>query len=279
MLRYIATLLFAVCLFPIPASFSNAITLVSTDASGAFGPQTEFSLLISDGFTNDFVVFMCGTFSDGGNAFLNPTPDDWTTLTAGTCGGSGNCLQGIFAGTAPSAGDFFATCRWTDTISAVTAGAFRYRGVDPETPVIDVACDTGAIPPIIAPSVVTEANSVVIRTFTQGAVLLEPFNAPAQVLESQFQSVTVSDNQLVNLLGTSFAFEEGGPTGELDFADLPNGAGIQPSAGWRACTIALRGIDVSPDPIPTLSEWGFIVFIALTGVVSIWALRRRARTA
>ena len=60
-----------------------------------------------------------------------------------------------------------------------------------------------------------------------------------------------------------------GPTGEADVG------GIYPH-DWRACTIVLRAATTG---IPTLSEWGLGVFVALTGIAAIWALRRRDQRA
>jgi hypothetical protein len=267
-LRLIAVTIF-LCLLSAAASHA-VITLESTEVDGTnVLNNNEGPISIGPGHTGDFEVIMCTTFSDGDNFFLEP-PAGFEPLDAGECGGPGECILGILTGFAPSSSPSEILCAWTDITQVYGGGSFRYSGVDSVNPVIDSACESGTGGPATAPSVITEPNSAVIRVAAFGSQLAGVNVQPDQVQDGFFLSGQIGNNgQAIEIRGLSFSYEEGGPTGTLDipFIFLPG------SSGWRACTIAIR---MAPSNIPTLSEWGLGIFVALTGIAAVLALRRRA---
>ncbi len=272
MLKNIKFILFAVPLFVLSVAASHAVVqLVDTESTGTRqnidNNITSGVIATGSGTQGDFEVIMCGTFSDGNNSFLDPAPGDWSTLDNGECGGNGTCILGIFGRSGNSADSSEIACNWTDPTNAFAAGSFRYSGVDSENPVIDIACETGGSAEfMIAPSVITEPGSAVIRVVSNS--INNTTFQPDQILEGQFIAVGVSNQsgQYATEIGRSFAFPEGGPTGDYEF-------GFSEAFDWRACTIALR---MEPTEIPTLSEWGMIA--AATGLMIVgvyFAVRRR----
>lgn len=272
MIKKLNLIFFAVSLFVLSTTASQAVVeLVDVDDTGQRvdidNNITSGVIATGSGSQGDFEVIMCGTFSDGNNSFLDPAPGDWSTLDNGECGGNGSCILGIFGRSGNSADSSEISCNWTDPTNAFAAGSFRYSGVDGENPVIDIACETGGSAElVIAPSVITEPGSAVIR-IVSNSINNANFQ-PDQILEGQFIAVGVSSQsgQYVAEIGRSFAFPEGGPTGDYEF-------GFSEGYDWRACTIALR---MAPRNIPALSEWGLGIFAAISGIAAVWALRRRA---
>jgi hypothetical protein len=268
-LRLIAVTIF-LCLLSAAASHA-AVTLESTDVDGTNDlNDNEGPISVGPGKTGDFEVFICTTFSDGNN-FFNEPPAGFESLDAGECGGPGQCILGIFTGFAQSSDPSDVLCSWVDITQVYGGGSFRYSGVDRVNPVIDIACESGAGGTAVAPSVITEPDSAVIRVAAFGSQLaVGSVVQPDQVLEGSFSSTQIGDTgQAIEVRGLSFSYEEGGPTGSLDipFLFLPG------SSGWRACTIAIR---TAPRNIPTLSEWGMIAAAAGLMVLGIsFAVRRK----
>ena len=271
-------LFLAIYLFCITASSSEAITRVSAYSDGEVGSFTEFTGGFPSSDRREFIVFMCGTGSNGTNSFLGFTPAEWTPLSEGSCGGGRSCIQGVYAGERPTSDVFATICRWTQTTTTVGVSAYVYAGFDAENPVIDVACASGSGLPVTAPSIETEANSVVIRTLTQNTPNFTIFNnAPFDNIEGAILTIDTSASDYTVHGATSSYFEEAGPTDTFDFAIFA--PWITEQGDWRACTIALRSSSFGPRPIPTMSEWGMGVFVLLTAAASILAIRRRTRTA
>ena len=266
-LRLIAVTIF-LCLLSVAAS--HAVTFESVEVDGKSDlNDNEGPITIGSGNAGDFAVLICTTFSDGNNFFDGP-PAGFESLDAGACGGAGECILGIFTGFAQSSGLSDVVCSWVDITQVYGGGSFRYSGVDNVNPIIDSACQSGSGSTAVAPSVITEPNSAVIRVAAFGVQLAGVLVQPDQVLEASFSSTQVSNNgQGIQVQGYSFSYDEGGPTGSLDLPlmFLPG------SSGWRACTIAIR---TAPRNIPTLSEWGIGAFAGLFGIAAVWALRRRA---
>lgn len=264
-----------ICLFLFSVTVSQAVVeLVDTESSGIRqdidNNITSGLIATGSGLPGDFVVLMCSTFSGGNNSFLDPTPGDWATLDSGACGGTRQCIVGIFGRFDESSGSSDISCNWTDPTNAFAAGSFRNRGVDNDNPVIDVACNSGGVgSEIIAPSVITEPGSAVIRVLTIGGRAAGDLQSN-HIVQGDFQAAGVSQQtgEVVLAFGESEKFLIGGPTGTIDEGFLP--------ADWRACTIALR---MAPENIPTLSEWGLGIFVALIGIVAVFALRRRTERA
>jgi hypothetical protein len=276
--RFIGSIFLSVCCFCSLAVSSHAITRVSAYSDGDVGSFTEFTGGLAASQESEFFVYMCGTGSNGTNSFLEFTPAEWTPLSEGSCGGSRRCIQGVYAGVRPTPDVFNATCRWTETTTTVGVSAFLYTGYDPEDPVIDVACASGSGLPIVAPSIETEADSAVIRILTQNTPGFNGINnAPFEILDTAILSVTASGTEYTVNGAATYYFDEAGPTGTYDFAIFA--PWTTEEGDWRACTIALRSRSFGPTPIPTMSEWGMGVFVALTAAASIWAIRWRTRTA
>src|SRR3990167_108091 len=275
MLNNVKLILFAIPLLLISVTASQAVvSLVDSDSSGLRqdidNNITSGLIATGSGLPGDFEVIMCSTFSDGNNSFLAPDPGDWSTLDSGECGGDGQCILGIFGRFDESSGSTDISCNWTDPANVFAAGSFRYRGVDADNPVIDTACNNGGPDSIVtAPSVITEPGSAVIIVFTF-AVDTTP-NPPVltdQITEGGFSAAGISQQtgEFIVTGGMSSVFPKGGPTGDLNLG----GSG---TLDWRVCTIALR---MAPTEIPTLSEWGLGIFVALTAMAAAWALRRRS---
>lgn len=271
MLNKLKVFCFTVFIVVISVIQSHAsIFLQDTTADGDADlvPFTQSLAQTGSGVPGDFEVLMCATTSNGANSFLDPTPGPFSTLDQGSCGGGGDCILGIFTRFDDSPDETDNFCNWTVATRVFGAGSFRYSGVDTDDPVIGFDCDTGSGIIATAPSIFTEAGSVVIRVFSSGAlnpVMLD--NQANQELQGSFTAVSVVGGQeFVLIHGESFAFQEEGPTGTDEL-------NIEITADWRACTIALR---MEPTNIPTLSEWGLGIFVALTGIAAVWALRRRA---
>lgn len=270
-LRLIAVTIF-LCLLSAAASHA-VVTLVDTESSGfrldIDNNITSGVIASGSGGPGDFEVIMCGTFSDGNNTFLDPSPGDWLTIDSGECGGNEQCILGIFGRFDDSADSSDISCNWTDPTDAFSAGAFRYRGVDPGNPILDSACNSGGPQSIItAPSVNIVPDSAVFIVVQVGLLanpgittLADPF------LTGEFIAIGISEfGEQTETLGLSILFPEGGPTGEIPLLPADN-------IDWRACTIALR---MEPTDIPTLSEWGLVA--SATGLMLIgvyFALKRK----
>ncbi|MEW6146194.1 MAG: hypothetical protein AB1598_14370 [Thermodesulfobacteriota bacterium] len=277
MLKNLKTFLYAVPLLLLSVTASHAVVqLVDIESTGTRididVDVTQGVIATGSGFPGDFELLMCSTYSDGNNTFLDPVPDSWSTLDEGECGGNEQCILGIYGRFDGSPDSTDITCSWTDPTDAFAAGAFRYRGVDPDNPVIDVACNTGGPNELItAPSVITESRSAVIRVITLGFnVFQNPVVEPDQVFEGVFTALGINSQsgEFVLTIGESFLFLEGGPTGDLIVGSVP--------ADWRACTIALR---MAPTNIPTLSEWGMLAAAAGLMLVGVFFAVRRRRAA
>lgn len=276
MLNNVKLILIAVPLFFLSVTASHAVvTLVDTESSGfRFDIDNNITsglIATGSGVPGDFEVIMCGTFSDGNNSFLDPVPDSWTEINSGECGGNEQCILGIFGRFDDSADSSDISCNWTDPTDAFSAGGFRYRGVDPDNPVVDAACNTGGPQSIIiAPSVNTEPGSAVIVVIQLGLLANPGITTLAEpVFQDDFIAIGgVSDGEQTETLGFSILFPEGGPTGDIPLlpADVVD---------WRACTIALR---MEPTTIPTLSEWGMLASAAVLMLIGVYFAVRRRKT-
>ena len=279
MLNIIRLTAVTVFIYLLSAAASHAVVqLVDSEDSGfridIDNNITSGVIATGSGFGDDFEVIMCGTYSDGSNLFLPPAPDGWTTLNTGECGGSEQCILGIYGRFDGSPDSTDITCSWSDPTDAFSAGSFRYRGVDRFDPIIDVACVTGSEQtPVTTPAVETKPGSAVILVSQLGNQGSEMFSVSPQaepVYQGGFYAVGGSEfgEQSVTI-GFSIFF----PTGE----SIPAIEIFPPSDfDWRTCAIVLRA---GPASIPTLSEWGLGVFAALFGIAAVWALKRRAARA
>lgn len=260
-------------------SDANAVVEVVDGSANAFSSFPEFSsgTIATGGETGDdeagdYVLIACATTGFGANSFLPPAPGDWTELDTGQCGGAG-CVHGIWGSFTDTAAVEDITCSWNVPQLVFAAGSFRYRGVDVDNPIIDVACQSGTGTEAVAPSIISEPRSQVIRLATYSIEEFNPFIAeedpcffgPGQFSFAEFTAC--ADFKNLNVTTTAFTITgfEGGPTGEASLE-------LFGEADWRACTIGIR---MEATTIPTLNEWGFIAVAAFMGIAGIWFLRRK----
>ncbi len=248
------------------ANFSD-VSPAFTSGTIATGGET------GDDEAGDYVLIACATGGFGPNSLLPPSPGDWTELDNGQCGGPG-CMHGIWGRFTDTAAVEDITCSWSVPQFIFAAGSFRYRDVDVDDPIIDVACQSGTGTEAVAPSIISEPRSQVIRLATFSFEEFRNFSEEENpclfdVDQFSFAEFTACANfKELNVITTAFTVTgfEGGPTGEetLELFD---------EAQWRACTIGIR---MEPsEPIPTLNEWGFMAVAAFMGIAGIWFLRRR----
>ncbi len=207
--------------------------------------------------------------------YSDPTPGTWDTLNTGISG-EGEIALGIWGRFTDNAASEDISCNWNIVSAVFTAGSFRYLFADRDNPIIAVACNSGLAETAVAPSVISEPGSQVVRIF---AGLTEnefpPFFGHMSSNDEVSGSSMSEANEALGLLtleATTQLFIVDGPTetGE-DSVNLGQG-GIF----WRACTIAIR---MGPTTVPTMSEWGLIGFAAFAGIAGFWFIRRRQVTA
>ncbi len=284
--RFLALIFFLTLSF---SAASNAeIEIVNGFADGhgeEITPFSEGAFELPAGPPGSFEMLVCATSSTGGNTFLGPIPDSLDTISIASCQPSpqGTCVVGIWGQNTSSPDYREGLCRWTDPTTVFVAGVFRWTGVDPDEPITDIQCNTGIGQIATAPSIDVEEGSGVVRVYTFGVSFSEEFITANEVLQGSIFAFALSENnnslQGVFLREFASVAEESGPT-EPFAVNLAEEIGEpEAEAPWRACTIGLRAGGLSARPIPTMSEWGMGVFVILTAAASIWAIRRRTRTA
>ena len=263
------------------------IRLISGSANGLGDqtiPFTEGLMELPPGPPGSFELAVCATSSLGSNTLLDPLPDTLDILNAGSCELSqiGTCVTGIWAQNTVSEDGRDGLCRWTDPATVYAAGVFRWIGVDPNDPIIDIECNTGAGQIATSPSINVDEGSAIARVFTFGVNFNNQSMTANELFNGSIYVLSLSDNpgnlQGVFLREYASIAEETGPTEELEVNLATEIGQPEAQAPWRACTIGLRA-DTRVTPIPTMSEWGMGVFVILTAAASIWAIRRRTRTA
>ena len=269
-------------LFPVLVLFlivaindANAVVrVVDVDANA----EAEFPELFTSGTVDtggetndtqagDYVLLICSTNGEGPNSFFPPVPDGWTELDTGLCG-TAECIHGVWGSFRNTANIEEITCSWGEPHSVFVGGTFRYRDVDVSDPIINVACQSGSGNEAIAPSIISEPKSQVVRLAT---VSFPDDNCPNIVEEITTGVINAcAETDVQNVLLTAFTTTgfDGGPTGEAvaEFSD-------DADAVWRACTIGIR---MAPTPIPTMSEWGLIAVAAFMGIAGVLYIRRRS---
>lgn len=270
------------------AGSSHAVVhLVNGSANGLgdqTNPFTQGFIQLPGGPSQSFELLVCTTTTLGGNSFLQPNPDSLELIDTGNCGTPeiplGTCVTGIWGHDPLSTSTRDGLCSWTDPTTVYAAGAFRWSGVDNIDPIIDIACQTGFGSIGTAPSINVDEGSGIVRVFTFGVNFTQGMVNANEIVEGSITVLSISDNpgnfQAVFLKEFAGLAETSGPTGDFSLS-LPEEIGEPDAiAPWRACTIGLRA---AATDIPTMSEWGLGIFIALVGAASVLALRRRARTA
>ena len=259
------------------SSDSQATVLVNDADSNAVVSDppgvTSDTVQTGSGQLGDFELIACGINPDLlGAVFSDPTPGSWDTIDTGTCGG-GFCNHGIWGRFTEDTESVDITCSWDIDSQVFAAGSFRYSDVDPDNPVIAVSCNSGEFGGeeilAVAPSVITEAGSQVVRIYTYSNVM-EPevdTSSSNDEVSGSFRSIAAGEFENIIVEGTTQLFFVDGQTGEASIV-----VGSE-EAFWRACTIALRMEPTAP--IPTMSEWGFIAVTAFMGAAGVWFLRRK----
>lgn len=263
------------------------IRLINASANGAGNlavPITSGMLTLPPGPSGSFELAVCATSSLGGNTFLDPLPDTLNILDAGSCEPSqiGTCVSGIWAQNTVDQDERDGLCSWTDPATVYGAGVFRWTGIDPNDPIIDIECETGFGQIATSPSINVDEGSAIVRVFTFGVNFNNNMVGASEVLNGTITVFSISENpgnlQGVFLRGTASIAEETGPTEQVELNLATEIGQAEAQAPWRACTIGLRANNLVR-PIPTMSEWGMGVFVLLTAAASIRAIRRRVRTA
>ncbi len=271
MLNYIKITSIVAFLIFLTAVSSKAAIFVQNVFSNVNTNPVPFTQSVVDtptGGPGDFEIITCGTFSGGGNTFLAPGPDIFDPVDLGSCGSGFGCIQGIWSRFVDTQGASENFCNWTNQTNVFGAGSIRWSGVDRDNPIVDVACNTGESEVATAPSADAEEGSYVARVYTLTPSLDNLVGGTA-FINGEFTATAVLESLELVVHGKTDPAEGAGPTGTSDYS-------IERFSSWRACTIVLRA---APTNIPTLSEWGLGVFVALTGIAAVWALRRRAQRA
>ncbi len=284
--RFLALIFFLT--FSFSAASNAEIELVNGFAGGNSvddNPFTEGFFELPSGPPGSFELLTCATSSTGSNTFLDPVPDSLATISVASCQPSpqGTCVAGIWGQNTSSPEYREGFCNWTDPTTVYVAGVFRWTGVDSDEPITSIECNTGIGQIATAPSIDVEEGSGIVRVYTFGVSFTDQFITANEYLEGSISSLAIAENidnfQAVFLREFASIAEESGPTGTF-IVDLVSEIGQEDAqAPWRACTIGLRANALSARPIPTMSEWGMGVFVILTAAASIWAIRRRTRTA
>jgi len=285
MFNYFKQALLALLLIVVSALCSKAeIVLVNNESSsnGQLSTFTQSAIDTPPGSRSDFEIIACTTSSTGANFFLDPTPARFSLLSSESCGSSqqapiGTCALGIWDRQVQSQASDQNFCNWNDPTEVFAGASFRWAGVDPDNPIVDLECETGAGAVAMAPSADAEEGSEVLRVFNFGVNFDQEMFDSTQVENGVVKVLEIVQQgplfQAVLLKALSFPNAAAGPTGTLDL-NLPAEVNDPTATAlWRACTITLMP---EPHNIPTLSEWGLGVFAALTGIAAVWALRRRA---
>ena len=219
----------------------------------------------------DYVVIACSTTIDVSNSFNSPTPDGWTLLDAGACDQGKGCINAIWGKFTDDPNPEVITCDWTEPRAVFVAGSFRYRDVDVNDPIIDIACNAGSGETAVAPSIFVEPGAQLagIVTFNLDENIFLEEGSPITYAEfealAQAFICSMEEDQNVGISGITGTTFSPGPSGE-GFFDI----GVP--ADWRACTLAIR---MQPTAIPTLSEWGLMAMAGVLGIAGLLVVRRR----
>ncbi|MGB2692342.1 MAG: IPTL-CTERM sorting domain-containing protein [Thermodesulfobacteriota bacterium] len=253
------------------------VTFVEQEANqfaDADDPFTQGLIDPIDASEGDFEILVCGTSDNGTNSFNVPA-GNWTEIDQEACGSS-NCLIGLFYKFTPEPNNISTSCSWTLPTITFAGGILAYTGVDTDNPIITHSCNSGTSPTIVFPSINTESGSMVVRYTINDLVIASSFeNLPGSIEFGKFLAGAE--------IGIPFAITE-----LFGYGEPFENAGIAPevmiplvdTADWVACTIGVRMAGSSPfRPVPTLNEWGLIVFALAVGLCGVWFIRRKSITA
>lgn len=222
----------------------------------------------------DFEILACGTSDDGMNSFDVPE-GNWSEIDQAGCGGS-NCLIGLFYKFTPEPNNVSTVCSWNQPTITFAGGILAYTGVDTNNPIIEHGCNSGTSQNIVFPSIVTESGSMVVRYTINDLIIDSSFDELPGSIESGKILTSAALGlpfEITELFGYGEPFEVGAVVPEVS---LP----LIDTADWVACTIGIRMQGSSPfRQVPTLNEWGLIIFATVAGIAGFWFVRRRTISA
>ena len=257
-------------------SSEAVVTFVEQEANtlGDNNFFTEAFIDPIDATEGDFEILACGTVDNGTNSFNIPL-GGWDEIDQEGCGGS-NCLIGLFYKFTPQPNNIQTSCSWTLPTGVFAGGILAYRGTDPDEPVITSECNSGTGPTMTTPSIITEAGSMVVRYTISNLDIATPFeNLPGSLAFGKFEtgSVIVNPFQSIQLFGYGEPFEDAGTAPQVLIQ-------LVDTADWVACTIGIRMEGSVPvlAQVPTLNEWGLIIFALAVGLSGLWFIRKRQIT-
>jgi len=261
-------------LISVSVEVSNATVIFVAENNSSFAdnaPFTEHNVGPTDGDEGDFELLFCTTTSTGANTFVSAAPN-WDFLNQGGCGGGPDCILGIWEKFSPQPNNVGNTCTWSVGTTIVAGIVFRYGGADLDNPVIVSACNSGIGNLATAPPLPTEAGSMVTRVFAADEDFALSFNnLPGSTQFGKILQTPAFINERLSLFVYNEPFVEAGlaPAASVSFTLV--------DTAWRACTIAVRMEGSSPfRQIPTLNEWGLLIFAAVAGLAGFWFIRRRS---
>ncbi len=260
--------IFVLSLFFISSVSQADVEIVQMTGNSRSDPGFTSSIVEIGPGDGDYDLIVCGIETDGANPFELPTPGSWDELDNGTCVGP-LCQMGIWGreNLDPSSEDI--NCNWQDGTRGFAAGSIRYRGVDTDNPIIDMACSEFDGQDLVIDSVSSEPGAQIVLLNTVVTTGSESGQNITFTPESgQITIVRVFDDNRIIFLIASSALD---PTGQ-GFEGGP--VFIPPVDIWevRQCVLSLR---MATRMVPTMSEWGLISFAAFAGIAGIWYMKRR----
>lgn len=274
--------LIIISLFTLAATNSSyaAVTFVdqASNAAAENDPFTQGNVGATSGIEGDFELLTCAALSNGSNSFTDAFPG-WAFFEQGNCGDGDpvGCASSFWTKFAPEPNNIATTCEWSTPVNAFAAAVFRYRGNDPNDPLVDIVCNSGASLTATTPSIETPAGSMVARFYVTDMGIDALFsNLPGTPELGKFIVDAFIPDPFLNIVmfGYNEPFEIAGTAPEVS---IPLEAFPQQTAKWRACTASIQM--PFQHEIPTLNEWGFATFAFLSVAVGIWYLRRKSITA
>jgi hypothetical protein len=177
------------------------------------------------------------------------------SLTAGTLPNGLSFTSGVISGTPTTAG--------TSTFTVTATDANGCTGLQAYTIAINVAtCPTITLtpPPLSSGTIGTSYNQTITAS---GGTAPYTFNLTAGTLPN----------------GLSFAngVISGTPTKAGTFTFTVTATDANGCTGLQAYTVTVATVIAAVTPVPTLSEWGMIIFMVIGGLMSIYYLRKQRR--
>ncbi len=167
-------LLLVLTLYVFSESQANVLVNDAGSNAGLGAPFTSSVVPTGSGQVGDYELISCSILPfEEGNMYSDPTPGTWDTLNTGISG-RGEVALGIWGRFTDNAASEDISCNWNIVSDVFTTGSFRYLFVDRDNPIIAVACNSGESETAVAPSVIAEPGSQVVRIFATLTEIEEP---------------------------------------------------------------------------------------------------------